>query len=314
MRRPSILARRPILQALGFSPWTLPLGYAAVLAHAGDDHGLAWHQAGDTAAPWIEITTDGAYRHIRSNGIPNHPVGTFPNADNPNALSAQSHAFRVPLAPTRAPSATPLGLHPFGVAVNGVPLDPQAAEWWNRDPGSGWQYEALSGAVRLGLDASNGHVQPGGAYHYHGLPLGLVDEQAPHRHSALIGYAADGFPVYARYGQPDGLAVRAVQPSYRLKVGMRDGGPGGAYDGTFVEDYEYVPGLGDLDEANGLETVTPDHPGGTYAYFLTDAFPVIPRLFAGTPDPSFLRGPGPGGAPLGPGTGRPPPGQRPIRH
>ena len=36
------------------------------------------------------------------------------------------------------------------------------------------QYEALSGAVPLGIDANNAHVQPTGAYHYHGVPTGLL--------------------------------------------------------------------------------------------------------------------------------------------
>ena len=51
---------------------------------------------------------------------------------------------------------------------------------------------------------------------------------------------------------------------------------------------------------NSRQTVTLDCPNGTYAYFLTDDFPVIPRCLRGTPDRSFLRGPG--GPPLG---GRP---------
>ena len=35
--------------------------------------------------------------------------------------------------------------------------------------------------------------------------------------------------------------------------------------------------------------MTPGFAGGTYAYFLTEAWPVIPRCFVGTPDPSFER-------------------------
>ena len=38
--------------------------------------------------------------------------------------------------------------------------------------------------------------------------------------------------------------------------------PGGAYDGIFVEDFEYVPGSGDLDECGGRTGVTPEFPGG----------------------------------------------------
>lgn len=40
---------------------------------------------------------------------------------------------------------------------------------------------------------------------------------------------------------------------------------------TYLEDFEYVPGLGDLDEHNGRFAVTPDSPGGTYAYYATTA-------------------------------------------
>ena len=46
------------------------------------------------------------------------------------------------------------------MCVNGVPLDPGAGESFHLDRGSGWQYEALSGAVALGLDTNHGHVQP----------------------------------------------------------------------------------------------------------------------------------------------------------
>ena len=64
---------------------------------------------------------------------------------------------------------------------------------------------------------------------------------------------------------------------------------GGKYDGTFVADYEFVKDLGDLDECNGRSCVTPEFPGGTYAYFLTEAWPVIPRNYRGTPSADFQR-------------------------
>ena len=80
--------------------------------------------------------------------------------------------------------------------------------------------------------------------------------------------------------------------------------PGGTFDGTFVDDYEYIAGSGDLDECNGREGVTPEYPEGTYYYVLTDTFPFIPRSYRGTPDRSFERR----GAP--PGGRRPPPPRR----
>lgn len=267
----------------------------------------------------VAISERGSYRTIVANGIPDHSFGTFPNRNNPNRIVPQQYAFRVPSDPKPAAKPTPIGMNAFGVAINGVPFDPAAAEWFNRDPESGWQYEALSGFVDLGMDFNNAHVQPGGAYHYHGVPEGLVDALAQDD-MALVGYAADGFPIYARNGyadtdDPDSDVV-ALRSSYRLKSGDRPDGPGGSYDGTFVEDWEFVPGAGDLDECNGRFGVTPQYPDGTYYYGLTDGFPFIPRMWRGTPDPSFFKPvPGPGGpamsAPPPPRGHRPPPGAGP---
>jgi len=155
----------------------------------------------------------------------------------------------------------------------------------------------------LGVDANNAHVQPTGAYHYHGLPTALLDmlKVGPSAHSSLVGWAADGFPIYAMDGNTKandpGSAVKELLPSYLVKRGNRPTGgnnPGGRYDGTFLADYEYAAGAGDLDECNGRWTVTRDFPKGTYAYFLTRHWPVIPRCFKGTPDKIFVRGPPPG--------------------
>lgn len=250
---------------------------------------------------WIE----GDRRIIESNGIPEHAVGVFPNSGNPHRITAQQHRFRVPAEPTLASRITPLRMQSFGVAVNGVPFDPGAAEWFGGHRHSHWQYEALSGAVPLGIDANHAHVQPSGAYHYHGLPSALMDElgTAPGHHSP-IGWAADGFPIYALYGE-DGSERTS---SYRLRDGNRpsqSGDPGGIYDGTFVADYVYEPGRGDLDECNGTTTFTREFPNGTYAYFLTREWPVIPRCFAGQPATNFEPRRG---------VGRPRPGRPPRPH
>ena len=94
-----------------------------------------------------------------------------------------------------------------------------------------------------------------------------------------------------------------MRSSYRLRSGTRSSGPGGRFDGSFVEDYECVAGLGDLDACNGREGATPDYPSGTYYYVVTTQFPFIPRCYAGSPDPSFQR--------RGPGTGPPFKGPKP---
>lgn len=274
----------------------------------------------------VSITEEGGLRVIESNGIPDHETGRFPNRDNPNSIREQDYHFTMPLEPIVNPDPQELNHLLFGVALNGVPFDPMTAEFYRRDPRTGWNYEALGGAVDLGLDEHHGHVQPNGAYHYHGLPTGLFERlSGGEKEMTLIGWAADGFPIYGIYGYHDpndaGTAVVEVKSSYRLLEGKRESDgptPRGEYDGSFVQDYEYAPGSGDLDECNGRFGVTPEFPNGTYHYILTIDFPFIPRLFRGDPDPSFAHqqgpgtgmpggGPPPGGPPPPPGRGGPPP-------
>lgn len=246
----------------------------------------------------ISIRIEGEDRILVANGISEHLTGEFPNSGNPNGITEQNYRFKIPANPVVTGEIIPLGLHDFGLGLNGVPFDPIAAEWYLGDRNGGWQYEAMSGAVELGLDENHAHVQPSGAYHYHALPSFLLSDLhlSSEEHSPLIGWAADGFPIYALYGYSDsqdkGSRIVEKTSSYRLKEGHRPSGgnnPGGHYDGTFVADYEYVKGAGTLDECNGQVTVTPEFPDGTYAYFLTDTFPVIPRCYKGTPSRDFTQ-------------------------
>lgn len=275
------------------------LGLVRASAHPG--HEAMSVAAWSGAAPEVRITLEGDYRVIRSNGLPDHATGPFPVRGNPNAIAPQRHEFRVTTKPAVAAKPTPLGMSPLGVAVNGVVFDPAAAEWWNDDRASGWQYEALGGGRNLGIDREHAHVQPTGTYHYHGLSQSLLAQLTggqPKR--VLMGWAADGFPIYGPWITTDpanaASPLKRATSSYRLKSGERPSGPRGRHDGTYVEDWEYVAGAGDLDECNGRTGPTPEFPGGTYYYVLTDDFPSLPRFWRGTPDPSFLRrGPPPGG-------------------
>lgn len=244
-----------------------------------------------TTTSSITITSDSEFRYIRGNGIPNHKVGSFPNSGNPHQITSQDYSFRVPLYGKLASSRTKLELHTnFGIAINGIPFDPGAAEWYLGNRNSSWQYEALSGAVALGVDENHAHVQPTGAYHYHGLPTELLNSLKIKKgsFSPLIGWAADGFPIYAIYG----MKGEEVKSSYTLKNGSRPSGsdsPGGKYDGTFINDYIYQENLSPLDQCNGMFIKNEEYPNGTYAYFLTKSYPVIPRCFKGTPDSSFKK-------------------------
>ena len=292
----------PVAVMLGFVI-ALSAHVPTASAHPGhhddrDDH----PHTGDLPENAVTITTRGDYRYIEANGIPEHETGRFPNRHNPNDIRPQTYRYRVPLHPQANDTPTSVAGQPMGVALNGVVFDPGTAENWTPQglrrggPPSAWVYDALSSKIDLGLDKNNAHVQPSGAYHYHGIPTGLVERLGGFDQVLLLGYAADGFPIYGPNGYADPMdpasELRPLRANYQLKPGTRPSGnrgPGGKYDGTFVQDWRYVKGSGDLDECNGRFGVTPEYPKGTYYYVLTEQFPFIPRMLRGTPDPSFAR-------------------------
>ena len=243
-------------------------------------------------------TCSSSARVLSANGIPDHAVGTFPNADNPNAISAQAVTANYTLTPTVTSTATELGgpRGSIGFVLNGIKIDAGTNDGCNDsgsvcDPGTPagqWRMEALGQtSFRFGTDINNAHVQPGGAYHYHGMPEGFVAKQNRGQAMTLVGWAADGFPIYARYGYTTATdvtsTIKLMRGSYRLKSSPDANRPATSLYamGTFTQDYEYVAGFGDLDECNGRTGVTPEFPGGTYHYFATDSYPFLQRCVKG---------------------------------
>ena len=227
----------------------------------------------------VNITSDNNYLYIKSDGIPSHQTGQFPGRGNPHAISIQNHQFRVSLNPQKNSKITAIGMNLFGVALNGIPFDPATAEFWKNNGSSGWGKEAIVGNIKkLGIDLSNGHVQPNGTYHYHAIPRQIVKNISD---ITLIGYAADGFPIYVNNN---------LRSSYRLKKGNRPiNSPAGNSDGTYTRDYEFVLGYGDLDICNNYFGITKEYPNGTNYYVLTENFPFVPRCLIGDADPSFQK-------------------------
>ena len=242
------------------------------------------------------VSVTGNSRVITSNGIPDHNVGMFPNGGNPNTISVHNATFTIDANPTRNATTTSLTTgngQPrfwFGILDNGVVLAPIAAEFFtntstgedNRD----WNESALSSNIMLGTDCNNSHVFPSGRYHHHATPSAYIaDRNISSSATTQIGWAADGFPIYYKYGNKGG-AVAELVSSYRLKTTDRGGdgvsAPSGCPDGTYTQDYEYVDGLGDLDECNGYTD-----PVLGYIYVITDTYPSVPRCFYGTPSDDF---------------------------
>lgn len=59
----------------------------------------AWLSAAGTKrfASEVAFTTEGSKRLVRSNGIPTHAIGDFPNWHDPVAVKDQNHQLSMPL-------------------------------------------------------------------------------------------------------------------------------------------------------------------------------------------------------------------------
>lgn len=244
---------------------------------------------------WTCTTTS---RVLSANGVPNHPVGTFPGPGNPNTIAAVPTSATYAISP--APTLVSTTVITSGYGINGVKLEPATAGTCGDSGGSScnlaggggaWNIEALGqSAFNFGVDSNNAHVQPNGAYHYHGMPEGLITKLGGSTTTmTLVGWAPDGFPIYARNGyvvaNNAASGLKALTSSYRLKSAPDSNRPAtSSYSmGTFSQDYEYVAGLGDLDDCNGRSGVTPEFPAGIYHYVITSTYPFISRCVKGTP-------------------------------
>ncbi|MBO6718028.1 MAG: YHYH protein [Rhizobiaceae bacterium] len=145
--------------------------------------------------PKFSITEQGDSRVFSTNDLPNHGTGVYPigrNTDaykydrNPNSISEQNISFTVPANPALAsPGCAPGAV---GVLISGSvlfnPLD---------EPGR----DAVAWETQ---DRCQGHPQMTGVYHYHSVSTCVDTETLANGHSALVGYAIDGFGIFGRKG------------------------------------------------------------------------------------------------------------------
>ncbi len=226
---------------------------------------------------------------LTTNGIPNHNFNDATAAFASNVAEV-NRTFEITRAPALAASPTALALATWdGVMLNGVVVDLLSAGCWGVGDGkigcnnisTPYRYDPMGPGSNFGADANNAHPQPDGTYHYHGNPNAMFDGFPGGAGSPVIGFAADGFPIYGSYFY-DGSSVRKAASGYTLKSGNRPDGPGGTYDGTFLDDWEFTD-AGDLDACNGM-TVE-----GQYGYYVTDTYPWVLGCHSGTLDPSFRK-------------------------
>lgn len=256
--------------------------------------------------------------YIRTTGVPAYITGPFLDG-NPSFATNQNAIFKMPLSPvqnTGAPTNTTGGN--IGLFINGVALFDyrDGVSWQNSSNsmkggplgGMGdnvWNRDAIV-AERTGFDCAKGHPAMGN-YHHHQNPsafkldltvvstiCNLYDADGLYvidstKHSPLIGFAYDGFPIYGAYAYKNADATGGIvrmKSSYGLRnITSRTSYATGAtvtagpavsvtYPlGVFREDYQYnatstaTPDY--LDDHNGRFCKTPEYPNGIYCYYAT---------------------------------------------
>ena len=304
-------------------------------------------------------------------------TGNFPNQNNDNAISQQDLTFKYPyraggnlsgIHQSIRFSGETIGVTLPGILINGVGNGVTI----NGINDTVWHYDTNQTLIN-GQDQYGGQTIDDGKYVYtngnfiaadawgnvSGFSSGYIDPATGH--SKLIGFSADGYPIYGPFGyltptDPDSGVVPmtssyqkspeitspsrpkyvirtvtsnvssfnliTVNSSFGINPGMRityindeetsgnvwvidnslktvNGLPefSGSINqiklssnvtvnvgdslkfeflsGSFIEDYEYVPLSGRLDQYNGRYCVTPEFPNGTYAYFITETYPYI---------------------------------------
>ncbi|HTB06758.1 MAG TPA: YHYH protein [Bacteroidia bacterium] len=229
---------------------------------------------------------DSNYVYITCNCIPGYDIG--PWSSNPNWAKNMNFCFKITRTPVKNTS-TPVtaGLGQIGVWTNGVSIF-NAWDGMTYNNKGYWDRNALI-FEGISFDTCLGHPAGNGQYHHHVNPKCLYNDADSSHHSPIIGWAFDGFPVYGAYGYANAngtggikrmtssyvtrkMVNRDTLPNSTTALPVADDGPpvSSTYPiGDFLQDFIYDTGYGDLDEHNGRFCVTPEYPGGIYAYFVT---------------------------------------------
>ena len=285
-----------------------------------------------------EVYSSSNWVYIRSSGLGSHVMGPwYLNAAHtqafPNYPTNEHVLYRIPRNATNATAKTRNNGGAIGYFVDGVAMfnswdayyytngtDTQGGAnggYWNRDA---YVNEGVS------FDANNAH-QAGGQHHYHANPPALryqlgdhVDfdpvskaypesTNTPMKHSPILGWTADGWPVYGPYGysvsNDASSGIRRMISGYVLRNGQYGNqnltnigrvylpqwavrlygvssnilaGPAvsSSYPlGRYMEDNDY---LGDLGVSMGTNTYDLDEYNGRWC--ITPEFPNPPGTYA----------------------------------
>jgi len=316
--------------------------YTNAAAEAAGTPSTTWSNGSQTQALPAYCGVQGVYSsaswvYVRSTGMASYTMGPwYLDAQRttifPNWPVNQKNLFRVPRTNGVPTAKTATGGGAIGIFVDGVAMfNSWDAFYWNGTAevsGAGAGYWNRDAYVNEGVsfDPAYAHQQNTGVYHYHADPIGLryllgdnvnfnttskayiENTGAPTKHSPILAWTADGFPLYGPYGYSNatnaasglrrmisGYVIRNGQsgtsnltangrgtlPQWAVRldnVSSNQTGPAvsksyplGRYmeDNDYLGDHGYTQGVDfDLDEYNGRWCVTPEFPNGTYAYFV----------------------------------------------
>jgi hypothetical protein len=184
----------------------------------------------DGSVTWpssFAVSIQGDQRVFTGNDLPDHATGNFPVSSsddayqydrNPNSIRQQSITLSLPANPVAAAQPNCVGGE-VGIMLSGVVIF------------SAFDAEGRDAVAHEVQDECDGHPQQSGFYHYHSLSDCIEDNTSGH--SALMGYAFDGFGIYGYYGE-DGQEVTNedldVCHGHTHVI---------EWDGQFVEMYHY---------------------------------------------------------------------------
>ncbi|MEX1187691.1 MAG: YHYH protein [Bacteroidia bacterium] len=237
-----------------------------------------------------QVNYSDTYVYIKTDDIPSWIPIAYDWPNNPWFAVPMNYQFRFRRNPIpNVGPETKTGYGHIGLWLNGCSIyNPKDAKsyldslrWFQ----NAWYWEHLLGET---FDHCLGHPNGSGEYHTHVTPACLYDIEDSTMASPMVGYAFDYYPIYGGYGHTNALDTNSeivrLRSSYRLRnmvdrttlpngTILPESLHGPTLDsvplGGYMEDFEYIEGLGDLDEHNGRFSITRDYPSGIYTYHTT---------------------------------------------
>jgi hypothetical protein len=193
-----------------------------------------------------EIYSSSNWIYLKTSGLAAHTMGPWLNGSFPNLPKNQNVLYRIPRTPIVHTATNLTGLGAIGYFVDGVAMfDSRDAFYWNGSAdvtGTGsWNRDAY---VNEGptFDPGYAHQENTGTHHYHADPIALryllgdhVDYNASAKtysessnavikHSPILGWARDGYPVYGPYGYSNATnpasGIRRMTSGFQLRNGQ----------------------------------------------------------------------------------------------